>query len=70
MAKLIRITSFHKRKKKWEHFKLRFRIFLFRMSVLLNLACLIYFLDQDGKLTNIYMMVNPILEAIINKLPL
>lgn len=70
MAKIIRIDKFRQRKKKWEHFKLKSRIYLFRISVLLNLATIIYFLDKDGHLTNIIRMVNPVLEAIKLQLPL
>jgi hypothetical protein len=76
MAKIVRVDFRTKRRKKFEHFKLKLRVYLFRSSVLLNLACLLYFLDQQGsldeiyiKLTYYYKMVSPILEAILTKLP-
>lgn len=52
MAKLIRITPQNPRRKKWEHFKLKLRSFLFKTSVLFNLFTILYFLYEDGKLTN------------------
>lgn len=69
MAKILRVDRRHPRRKKWEHFKMRSRIYLFRASYLTNLAALIYLADQQGRLTTIIVMVNPILEAILKQLP-
>jgi len=48
MAKIIHVNKRNPRRKKFEHFKLKFRIILFRMSVLLNLLVILYFLHEQG----------------------
>jgi len=85
MAKIIRLTKNTPRRKRWEHFKLRCRVLLFRLSYLTNLCTLLYLLEQDHILTNtykkvlpivenflqeLYMKVVPILESLIQQLPL
>ena len=70
MAKIMQVNKRNPRRKKWEHFKLKFRIFLFRTSVLVNLATLIYLANEQGYLTNIIARLNPILEGLIKQLPL
>jgi len=68
------ITRRSPRRKKWEHLKLRLRIFLFRFSVLLNGIASLYLLEQSGQLTTVYEMckdkIAPVLESLIKLLPL
>lgn len=70
MAKIISVDRRTKRRKKWEHFKIRIRLFAFRLSLLINVLFVLYVANEQGLLTNIIKMVNPIMEAIITKLPL
>lgn len=69
MAKIVHVNKKSPRIKKWEHFKLKFRIYLYRSSVLMNALVLIYFLNENGTLTTIKDWVNPILEALKNNHP-
>lgn len=70
MAKIVRIEKFTQRKKKWEHFKIRIRLFSFRLSLLINIFFLLYTANEQGLLTNIIDELSPILEGLITKLPL
>ena len=70
MAQIVRVDKRTKRRKKWEHFKIRIRLFSFRLSLLINVLFVLYVANEQGLLTNIIEMVNPIMEAIITKLPL
>ena len=76
MAKIIRRTTFFRRKKKWEHFKLKFRKFTLKLSLVLNIIAGTHFYDPNIwlKLTNkykiIYLKVAPLLESLINQLSL
>lgn len=70
MAKLLFITKKNPRIKKWEHFKLRFRIWLFRANYIMNLIVAIYLANELGYLTNIIRAVSPIWEAVKLKLSL
>lgn len=76
MAKLIKRSNFFKRKKKWEHFKLKVNRILLKVSLLLNIYFIfqLYFPKIVLKLTNnirdIYLKVAPIVESLINQLPL
>jgi len=70
MAKIIKIDKFNQRQKKFEHFKIKLRLFAFRLSLLINILFVIYYANEQGLLTNILEMVNPIMEAIKDKLPL
>jgi len=54
MAKIIQIDRKNPRRKKWEHFKLRFRFYLLRISILTN----IYFLYKLEFFNYILDMVN------------
>lgn len=68
MAKIIKIDKFTQRKKKWEHFKLKIRSTVLKLSILMNFICLIYI--KPEWLTNIIDKLTPILESLITKLPL
>ena len=70
MAKIIMVDKRHPRRKKFEHFKLKSRILLFRISVLLNSIAGLYFAYEQGYLTNIIKSVTPIMESIKLHLPL
>ena len=70
MAQIIRVDKRSQRRKKWEHFKIRIRLFAFRLSLLINIFFVLYHANEQGLLTNIIEMVNPIMEAIKTKLPL
>jgi len=70
MALIVRVDKRNSRRKKWQHFKLRFRIYSLRLSILLNLLTILYFAEESGWLTTNYERLNPILESLINKLPL
>jgi hypothetical protein len=70
MAKIISVDRRSKRRKKWEHFKINIRLYAFRLSLLINILFVLYVANEQGLLTNIIKMVSPIMEAIINKLPL
>jgi hypothetical protein len=54
MAKLVRRSSFFKRQKKWEHFKLKCRKAILNSSLLTNLCLSAYIYDNNIliKLTN------------------
>ena len=68
MAKVIFFDKHHKRIKKWEHFKLKFRVYLFRFSYLMNLITILYFMNEAGQLTNIIETIKkvaPILGSLI-----
>lgn len=69
MAKIIFFDKYNKRRKKWEHFKLKSRVYLFRLSYLLNLITILYFMKESGQLTNIIETIEkvaPILGSLIN----
>ena len=70
MAKVTFIKNGQKRKKPWQHQRLLFKRFLIRLSVLGNIVTIVYILYSHGYLTNIIETVNPILEAVIQQLPL
>lgn len=53
MAKIYIMKSFSSRQKKWEHFKLKARKWIFYMSILAN----IYFLYKLGHLDQIIHFV-------------
>ena len=70
MAKIVMVDKRHPRRKKFEHFKLKTRVWLLRASVLLNAMSMIYFAYEQGYLTNIIKHVTPIMESIKLHLPL
>lgn len=76
MAKLIRRSNFFQRKKKFEHFKLKMRKHILRASIILNICLGTYIYDPNiiQELTNkyeiVYSKVAPIVESLINQLPL
>jgi hypothetical protein len=69
MAKILRIDKRTPRRKKFEHFKLKFRVYLFRVSYLTNFVALLYLLEQQGSLTNIINKVTLIIENLKYILP-
>lgn len=74
MAKINFVRLGHKRKKKMRHFKIKMRQYSFRLSLLINLGLLYIYVDEHGHLTNIIETYNkhvaPLVESIINQLPL
>ena len=74
MAKIYRLYKGEKSRKRKERFKMRMRSFFFKLSMLTNLTGITYLLYQHGYLTNIIDIYNtkvaPILESLINQLPL
>lgn len=54
MARLRLVSEQNPRRKKFQHFMMKFRRYLTRTSVLLNFITILYFLYMDGSLTNIY----------------
>lgn len=75
MAKIVR-TKFFKRQKKWEHFKIRSRSFILKVSILSNIYMSLHIYDPQitkiltNNIIEIYTKVAPIMESLINKLPL
>jgi len=76
MAKIIRRTKFFRRKKKWEHFKLKMRKTALRCSILTNICMGTHIYDPNitkeltNKVIEIYSKVAPMVESLINQLPL
>jgi len=74
MAIIRFVDKKNPRRKKFTHIWMRFRSFVFKSSLSLNLLTIIYFAHIYGHLTNIYDWYNqkiaPFLESLINKLPL
>jgi len=70
MAIIKFVDKRNPRNKRMQHLKLRFRSTIFKASILINLILSIYIAHMHGYLTNIYVKVAPILESLINKLPL
>lgn len=69
LAKIIHHKNFTTRIKKYEHLKIRLRSFIFKLSILINITTIVYFLYEHGKLTTIIERVNPIMEALKPYLP-
>ena len=76
MAKVIRRSNFFRRKKKWEHFKLKVRKYLLNLSILINIGMGLHIYDPNitqeltNKVIEIYSKVAPMVESLINQLPL
>jgi len=74
MARINFVRLGHKRKKKLRHFNIKLRQYAFRLSLLINLGLTYIYADEHGHLTNIYRIYNkqvaPVLESLINQLPL
>lgn len=70
MAQVNFIRDGKKRKKPFMHQRLIFKRFLIRLSILSNLGMGVYILYSHGYLTNIFEKLNPILEGLIQQLPL
>ena len=74
MAHIRFLKKGQRKAKRWLHEKLRLRKLLLRLSLIANLSILTYFAYEYGYLTNIIETYNrevaPILESLINQLPL
>jgi hypothetical protein len=70
MAIMRRVTWANPRRKKWEHFKLKWRKLTFRLSILLNVGLMLYIKFPELLTNNYVRYVLPIMEAIKLKLPL
>ena len=57
MARLIRRKRASLRKK-WEHFKIKFKNRTFKLSLLLNLGCGYYFADKYGYTKPLYPYID------------
>jgi len=69
MAQILRAS---KTKKRWKHLRMRLRNGIFRISIVFNVLLGIYIYEPDiaNKLTDIIERVAPLLESLIQQLPL
>ena len=69
MARIVKVKHFGKRAKKIEYLKLKLRQKLWKYSLLCNI-CLATYIYNPEILTTIHDKVAPMVESLINKLPL
>lgn len=74
MAQLKFVRKFTDRRKKMAYVKMKARQYIFKLSLTTNLVIALLYAEKYGYLTNIKQIylekVAPILESLINNLPL
>lgn len=62
MAKIVKRSSFFKRKKKWEHFKLKLKKWVMKASLMGNMA--LYAHDfHEKQVSNLYEIAKKVVET-------